>query len=139
MNIDFSAINWIAVGVCSLAGFLLGGIWYGAIFTNGWIDAYGFTEAELEASKKVTGRNFAAFLIVGLVLAAALAMIFQRAHVVAWDAGLKMGAFIGFVLVGGVILMQVMAGNYKLKAFTIDACYYGTWFAAMGAILGGWK
>ncbi len=139
MNIDLSAINWIAVAVCSVVGFLLGGIWWMALFGKPWIDAYGFSEAELEAAKKQTGRNFVVYLVTGFVMAAAMAALFQRVGVPSMEVGLKFGALIGFVMIGGVTLMQVMSGNYKLKAFFIDGGYYAIWYTIMGGILGAWK
>jgi hypothetical protein len=139
MNFDVSGINWLAVAVCSVAGFFLGGIWWMALFGKPWVDGYGFTEAELEAAKKTTGRNFAVYLAVGFVMAGAMAILLKNLQTATMTDGMIVGAFVGFVMIGGVTLMQVMSGNYKLKVFFIDAGYYGIWYSMMGAILASWK
>ena len=41
-------VNWIAVVVAALAGFLVGGIWYGPIMGKTWMGAVGLTEEQIK-------------------------------------------------------------------------------------------
>jgi hypothetical protein len=139
VTIDLTGVNWLAVVAADLAGFFLGALFYGGLFTKTWIAAYGFTEAEVEASKKVTGRNFAVYLLAGFVMALAMSVLITTLGPASLMAGVQIAAFVGIGFVAMVILMQVMSGNYKPAAFFIDACYYVLWFVIMGAILGAWR
>lgn len=139
MNISFEGINWLAVVVSSVVGFLIGGAWYGALFTKRWIAAYRFTEEEVAAAAKVGVRNFAVFLVVGVVMAAAMAILFNNLGVATLADGVKVGLFLWVGFVTMVHLMQHFAGNYEPAAYFIDASYQLIWFLAMGAIIGGWR
>jgi len=139
MNISLEGINWIAVVVCSVVGFLVGGAWYGAIFTKKWIAAYRFTEEEVAAAAKVGARNFAVYLLVGVVMAAAMSILFKNLGVATLTDGLQVAFFLWVGFVTMVHLMQHFAGNYEPAAYFIDASYQLVWFLAMGAILGAWQ
>lgn len=139
MNISFEGINWLAVVVCSVVGFLVGGAWYGALFTKKWIAAYRFTEAEVAAAAKVGVRNFAIFLAVGVVMALAMAILFNNLNVATLADGVKVAVFLWVGFVTMIHIMQHCAGNYEPAAYFIDASYQLLWFVSMGAILGAWK
>jgi RsiW-degrading membrane proteinase PrsW (M82 family) len=139
MNIEFSGINWLAVGAADVAGFLLGAVFYGGLFTKPWVSAYGFTEKEVEDSKTKTGRNFAVYLVMGFVIAAAMAVLLNNLQIATAMDGAKVGAFVGLGFVATVVAMQVASGNYRFAAFLIDGAYYTVWYVLIGAILGGWR
>lgn len=139
MTFDTTGINWLAVAAADVAGFILGGIWWGALFGKSWIAAYGFTESEVEASKKNTARNFLTFLIMGFVICTTMAMLFKALGVTEMNAAIQTAAFCGVGFVAAVLLMQVMAGGYKLAAWFIDAVYYALWFILAGVILTAMK
>ncbi len=142
MNFDVSGINWLAVAAADVAGFLLGAVIYGGLFTKTWVDAYGFTEAELEAAKGKTARNFMVYLVAGFVVCLAMAILFRNLNLTAEMSamtGLQIGAFVGIGFVAMVLWMQVMSGNYKPAALLVDGAYYVIWFVLAGAILGMWK
>ena len=40
-------LNIIAVIVATLAFYMLGALWYGALFSDLWVGLWGFTEAQL--------------------------------------------------------------------------------------------
>lgn len=139
MSIDFQGINWLAVVVASVVAFLIGGVWYGALFSKQWVEGYGFSEDQVQAMKGKQARNFAVFLLAGLVIAAAMAVIAPKLEVGTWMKGLQLGAFIWGGFVATVLLVQHFAGNYKPVAFVIDATYQLLWFVSTGAIVAGWK
>ncbi len=43
-------INWIAVVAAAASSFLLGGLWYSALFAKPWMQVAGLTEAKPEAA-----------------------------------------------------------------------------------------
>ena len=64
-------VNWIAVVVAALAGFLVGGIWYGPIMGKTWMGAVGLTEEQIKQGSmgKIYGGAFAFSLIASWTLA----------------------------------------------------------------------
>ena len=48
MGTDIFDVNWIAVIGAALAGFLVGGIWYGPIMGKRWMGAVGLTEEQVQ-------------------------------------------------------------------------------------------
>lgn len=139
MNISFEGINWIAVVVCSVVGFMVGGAWYGALFTKKWIAAYRFTEEEVAAAQKVGARTFVVYLAAGVVMAAAMAMLFNNLGVASLTEGVQVAFFLWIGFVTMIHLVQHFAGNYEPAAYFIDASYQLIWFLSMGAILGAWR
>ena len=41
-------VNWLAVVLAALAGFVVGGIWYGPLMGKSWMAAVGKTEDDLK-------------------------------------------------------------------------------------------
>lgn len=139
MDLSVEGINWLAVVGASVAAFLIGGVWYGALFSKQWVEGYGFTEEQVQAMKGKQARNFAVFLLAGLVIAAAMAVIAPKLGIDTWMEGLQLGGFIWGGFVATVLLVQHFAGNYKPVAFVIDATYQLLWFLSTGAIIAAWK
>jgi len=139
MDLSVEGINWLAVVIASVVAFLIGGVWYGALFSKLRVAGYGFTEEQVQAMKGKQAQNFAIFLLAGLIIAAAMAVIAPKLGIDTWMKGLQLGAFIWGGFVATVLLVQHFAGNYKPVAFVIDATYQLLWFLSTGAIIAGWK
>ena len=43
-------VNWLAVVLAALGGFVVGGIWYGPVMGKSWMAAVGKTEDDLKTS-----------------------------------------------------------------------------------------
>jgi hypothetical protein len=50
-QMDIFAVNWLAVLLAALAGFVVGGIWYGPIMGKRWMGAVGLTEEQAVPSR----------------------------------------------------------------------------------------
>lgn len=59
-------VSLIATAVGAIAGFMLGGVWYGPLFGKAWMAEHGFTQADVEKGfnpAKVYGLMFLMSLI----------------------------------------------------------------------------
>ncbi|MBI4718519.1 MAG: DUF1761 domain-containing protein [Planctomycetes bacterium] len=78
-SIGLQGVNYWAVLVAGFGTFMLGGVWYTALFGRRWVALHGFTEAqvkEMQARRPPAvffGGMFACYLVVALVLAAVFA------------------------------------------------------------------
>lgn len=132
---DFSTLNYLAVGAAALSSFVLGGLWYSpALFGKAWMQATGITEAS--AKSQNMARIFGLALVASLVIAFNLAMFLGQQSTVAT------GAFYGFLAGFGWVAMAFGINDLfeqrSFKLFAINAGYHTVSFTLMGVILGAW-
>jgi hypothetical protein len=135
---NMATINWLAVFVAALAMWVLGAIWYSPVlFVKPWIKACGFTEEDLK-KKSNMGLMFGTSFLLGLIMAANLAMFLNDPKATA-GFGAAAGAAAG---IGWVALAISMNAMFERRSFTyilITGGYYSVSFILMGAILGAWR
>lgn len=65
-------INWLAVIAAAASSFVLGGVWYGALFGDAWLKAAGLTKEQAMASNKAL--IFGGSFVLSLIASATFAM-----------------------------------------------------------------
>lgn len=128
-------IHWLAVVVAGVAAFMVGGIWYGALFSKAWMAARGVTKEQIEAKGSNVGAMFGITAVLDVVMA------FFADHVLttyttAPDLNFSLmitgGLALGFVIPSmGVNYLYQQA---SMKLFLIDAGHWLFAFLAMGAV-----
>ncbi len=127
-------MNWIAVIGAALAGFLIGGIWYGPLFSKVWQRESGLTD---EAMK-----NASMAQIFGLTFVLNLVASFILGHVMDTyqHPGLHISAMIGFGIGLGFVATSIgvnyLFARKSMKLFLIDGGYWTVVYTVMGAIFG---
>jgi hypothetical protein len=127
-------VNWLAVIVAALSSFLLGGIWYAALFAKAHQKAAGLSDEQVRGGNKalIFGGSFGLALIASTMFA-----IFLGAK-----ADLATGAMYGFS--AGLCWVATSFGiNYlfehkSLPLFLINGGYHTLQFTLIGTILGAW-
>ncbi len=125
-------VNWIAVLVAALAGFMVGGIWYGPIMGKKWMGAVGLTEEQIKEG------NMAA--IYGGAFAFSLLASWALAHTFATYGALTaqvkiltaFGVALGFII--PAIGTNYLFSQKNKSLFFIDAGYWALFYIAMGAV-----
>ncbi len=132
---SLESINYFAVIVAALSAFVIGGIWYSALFAKSWMKENDFTEEELSNGNmgKIFGGAFILSLIISFVLALFLGP--DRNGVIGASAGFMAGLFWVAAAIGITYLFE----RKSLKLFFINAGYHVITFTIMGFILGVWK
>jgi hypothetical protein len=127
-------VNWLAVLAAGFAAFVVGGIWYSALFAKAWQAAAGLSDAQVAAGNKPL--MFGGALVLSLIEAAVFAMFLGP------NPPLMLGVGAGFA--AGLCWVTASFGiNYlfehkPLKLFLINGGYNTLQFTAIGAILGFW-
>jgi len=125
-------VNWIAVIVAALSGFLIGGLWYGPIFGKSWQVESGVSDEMAQAGNMP--------MIFGLTFLLNLFSAFVLAPVLMTYATPALGTTI--MIAGGIALGFIIPAigiNYlfrrkSLKLFMIDAIYWLVAYSIMGLI-----
>lgn len=132
IHLDLQQINWLAVVIATVAAFVLGGIWYGPLFSKPWMQAFGLTEDEVK--KRHPGLVFGKAIAWTFLAAIALSLFIEP------DADLHYGAMNGF-FIGLGIVTTFMGIHYTFegrnwKILAINAGYSTLALTLMGAVIG---
>jgi hypothetical protein len=127
-------IHWLAVVIAAIAGFAVGGIWYGPLFGKAWMAERGVTP---ESAKQ--GANMA--MIFGTTFVLNLIAAFILDHVygtynhpdLATSVMISGGIALGFIVTS--IGVNYLFSRLSLKLFLIDAGYWFVIYCVMGAVL----
>ena len=126
--------NWIAVLGAALAGFVIGGLWYGPLLGKAWQAESGLSDEAMKSANM--GKIFGLTFVLNLVAA------FILAHVMATyqHPGLYISAMIGFGIGLGFVATSIgvnyLFARKSLKLFLIDGGYWTLVYTVMGAIFG---
>jgi hypothetical protein len=128
--------NYLAVVVCAAVYWLLGGLWYGLLFSKRWMALENMTEAQAQ------GTNVALPYIITFILNLLIAYVLAQLCLWRNANTLGRGAAIGVLLwVGIVAPITYTTYMYEMRPkelFAINEFYPLVGLCLMGAILGAW-
>lgn len=139
MSIDFGAINWLAVATAAFATFMLGGVWYTALFGKLWQRMNGYSDEKLVEmrAKRPPPVFFGTMLACYVVVALVLATLVGAFEIGSAASGATLGGMI-FVIAGAIQATGQIASDKPMKALLIDLGYQIIYMPMAGAIVGGW-
>lgn len=127
-------VNWLAVLVAALSGFVIGSLWYGPLFGKAWMRLTGMTkEKGAQANMAVT---FGGAYVLNVIAALGIATVSvdHTGMMFALHVGL-LGAFFFVAPALGVIYLFE---QQPFRLWLVNAGYQLVNFAAMGAVIGAW-
>ncbi|MBX7527599.1 DUF1761 domain-containing protein [Qipengyuania vesicularis] len=126
-------VNWLAVVLAALSGFLVGGLWYGPVMGKSWMAAVGKSEEDIKQINpaKTYGLTFLLALLASWTLAHTFASY-------AKDLSVTVKILTGFGVALGFILPALWT-NYLFqdadrRLYLIDGGYWLLFFTAMAAV-----
>lgn len=131
---SLESVNVLAVLVATLAGFVIGGTWYGPLFGKPWMNASGVTpEKTAQGNAAIV---FGLAFVLNAIIAIGLALLLgeHRGLLLGLHTGLAVGFFFVLTALGVIYLFE----RRPLKHYLINAGYQIVNFTVMGAILGLW-
>lgn len=128
-------INWIGGLVAGIAGFVLGGVWYSALFGNIWMREHKLTK-DGPFRYPVWLPMLAA---VGSSVVGAFVLSALLGPSPGLQAGVIWGAAIGFLVIAGSIKMNGLFAQDSMALISVEATYPALQYTLMGAILGLWS
>jgi Protein of unknown function (DUF1761) len=125
----------LAVLAAALGVYAAGFVIYGLIFSQAWMTLAGFTEADFEGE---TWR-MALGPIMPIVITLGIGLLIKERGITTWQAGARLGAFVGGFFLCGTQLYSVAYGLDPLALYAIDAFHLMLNGVIAGAILGAMK
>jgi len=135
----FAEVNYLAVLVSGLIYFLLGGVWYAAIFSKPYQAALNFNVEEKAKADRNFPKALLAHFISGLISSLVLANIIRSMQANGFIDGMVCGfwTWLGFAFTLG--LNSFMFERRPAKIFQINNGFYLVAFAVIGGILAVWR
>ncbi len=129
-------IHWLAILAAAVAGFVVGGLWYGPLFGKAWMQARGLSEEELKSGANM-GRIFGATFVLNLIAAFALDHLYNTYDThVGLHHSLVIAGIIGVGFIATSVGVNYLFSRLPRALFLIDAGYWIVMYLVMGAIFG---
>jgi len=129
--------NYLAVAVCAIVYWLIGGLWYAVLFSKPWM-ALEHRTAE-EASSVSPILPYVITFLLDLLIAFVLAQICIWRNANTASRGAAIGVLLWLGIVGPITFTTYMYELRSNQLFAINEFYPLVGLCVMGAILGAWK
>lgn len=137
----FFDVNYIAVLVTAVIGFVIGMLWYSPLlFANAWMKLSGIKKEVMEkAKKKILPTRIASFISL-LVMTYVLAYFVNIAGASTVLEGAQTGFLLWLGFIASVTLGKVffLWEGKSVKLYVLNAAHYFVVMITMGAILAVW-
>ena len=129
--------NYAAVVVCAIAYWLIGGLWYGVLFSKPWMALENMTQAQASSMNPVV--PYAITFLLNLLIAFVLAQLCIWRNANNAGRGAAVGTLLWIGIVGPITYTTYMFEMRPKMLFAINEFYPLVGLCIMGAILGTWK
>ena len=127
-------VSWIEIVLAALAGFMVGGLWYGPVFGKAWQRLSGLSDADIQGGNMplIFGSTF----LLNLMASVMLAHMFSANGNPDLRISTMMGFGIGLFFVATSVSINHLFSRKPLGLIAIDAGYWTVIYTLMGAIFG---
>jgi len=134
-------LNYLAVIVVTIVGFLIGWLWYGVVFGKAWMAEMKITPEMVEAEKAKGGMGACMMQGFALTLIGTFGLAAVIAHMNApnWKHGAAQGLFVGVFIVAARMVNGGVWEKRSWKLQAINAAHEVVLFTVQGAIFGAWR
>ncbi|MFN2259420.1 MAG: DUF1761 domain-containing protein [Parasphingopyxis sp.] len=125
-------VNWLAVVLAALAGFVVGGIWYGPLMGKRWMAAVGISEQQVREGSMVKTYSFT--FLLSLLASWTLAHVFATYPELAFSLMVMtaVGVALGFVV--PALWTNYLFQGVRRPLYWIDGGYWLLFYTAMGLV-----
>ncbi len=133
--------NWLAVLAAGVAMFLIGGIWYGAVFAKLWQRLHGYTDEQVKAMQKARPPQifFGTMLLAYILGAIAMEFLVVNLDLKSAFNGAVLGAFLWLFATTAIGLTDHITRTRPFAAYVLDSSYQLVAFIVAGVTLSAWR
>jgi hypothetical protein len=138
----FDNLNFWAILVSGVLYWILGGIWYAAVFSKPWQKALGFNalnEIEKAQQQKDFPKALLAHFISGLLTSFVLAKVVSAMGATSFIDGMQCGTLMWLAFAFTIHLNSFKFEKRPRLVFEINTGFYLITFAVIGGILTVWR
>jgi surface polysaccharide O-acyltransferase-like enzyme len=128
--------NYAAIVVAAVAYWLLGAVWYGALFSKQWMALENMTEEQAKTMNPVL--PYVITFVLNLLIAYVLSQICVWRNANTAGRGASVGVLLWVGIVGPITFTTYMYEMRPKELFAINEFYPLAGLVLMGAILGAW-
>jgi hypothetical protein len=129
-------MNWLAVICAAAAYWVLGAVWYMALFGKTW--AAGMQQHGVKLEQGGMAAKMIGNFIGNLIAAVIMERLIQRIGITDVTHGLRLGAGVGVGFSATAITIAYLWESKPFKVWLIDVSYYVLGCALLGVILTAW-
>ncbi|HST31640.1 MAG TPA: DUF1761 domain-containing protein [Chthoniobacterales bacterium] len=133
---NWMAMNWIAVICAAAVYWIIGAVWYMALFGKIW--AAGIEQHGIRLQRGGMGAKMIGNFLCNFVAAAIMARLIARTGITELGYGLKLGAGVGLGFSATALTVQYLWESRPFKVWLIDASHHVVGCIAIGGILAIW-
>jgi hypothetical protein len=130
--------NYPAVVVCAVVYWLIGGLWYGLLFSKPWMALEHLTVEQATAANGNWIWQYVITFLLNLVIAFALAQVCIWRNANTAGRGAAIGILLWVGILGPIVYTTYMYEMRPVTLFAINEFYPLVGLCLMGAILGAW-
>lgn len=135
---DFSQVNYLAVGLSTVLAFVLGMLWYSPpLFAKAWMSGHGYTEEDLQGMQAGMMPTYTLTFICWFVMATILAAV-ARHFGEGVGTTLLVGVHLWLGFSATVGLTNNRFSDKPISLWGIDAGYQLASIVVMAVVLGLW-
>ena len=134
---NWLGMNWLAIICAAAVYWIIGAIWYIALFGKTWAAAIQQHGVKLEQSGM--GAKMIGNFLCNLVAAVIMARLIARTGIVDAAHGLKLGAGVGLGFSATALTIQYLWESKPFTVWLIDGSYHFFGCIALGGILAVWR
>jgi len=132
-------VNYVAVLVAAIAGFVIGFIWYSPkVFGKMWMTLSGIDKEAKEKEKKGMGKNIVFGFISTLVMSFVLAVFIGMAGANTLAAGAQTAFWLWLGFIATVNLGSVLWEGKPFKLYVLNSAHWLVALLVMGEIIAVW-
>jgi len=129
-------VNYLAVAAATIASYILGAIWYGAIFSKTWMRLTGITEMKPKPVNIIL--VLVAMFVMAYVLKHSIVFGDTYLHVSGAAGGLEGAFFLWLGYIATVTLITKLYENKPWGLWLLDNAFWLISLMVMGTILSLW-
>ena len=134
------ALNWLAVVCAAATGFIIGGLWYGLLFSNKFVELIAWSPEKLkEMESHNPAKELAIAFISALVLCYILAHFVQYTNARTAIDGIQTAFWLWLGFIVTTQLATVIFEERKLGLYLINVGYQFVACSLAGIILAIWR